>query len=101
MATSSVLVKREILLQSAPVFKTGMAFAEDYLTWLKCLTLTPGYYVSANLATYTLSARPRYYWNQILKNLVLLNMGFTAFVWRSRSALSKKMLLTSSPRSSC
>lgn len=94
VATSSVLVKREILLQSTPVFSTGMAFAEDYLAWLKCLTLTPGYYVSANLATYTLSARPRYNWNQILKNLVLLNMGFTAFVWRSRSALSKKMLLT-------
>ncbi len=93
VATSSVLVKREILLQSAPVFRPGMAFAEDYLAWLKCLTLTPGYYVSANLATYILSTRPRYDWKQILKNLMLLNMAFTIFVWRTRSALSKKTLL--------
>ena len=93
VATSSVLVKREILLQFAPVFRTGMAFAEDYLAWLKCLTLTPGYYVSTNLATYILSARPRYDWGQILKNLVLLNLEFTTFVWRTRSALSKKILL--------
>lgn len=93
VATSSVLVKREILLQSAPVFKTGMAFAEDYLAWLKCLTLTPGYYVSANLATYILSARPRYDWRQILKSLVLLNVTFTTFVWRTHSGLAKKILL--------
>jgi glycosyltransferase involved in cell wall biosynthesis len=93
VATSSVLVKREILLQSAPVFRTGMAFAEDYLAWLKCLTLTPGYYVSANLATYILSARPRYDWGQILKNLALLNMAFTMFIWRTHSAPAKKILL--------
>jgi glycosyltransferase involved in cell wall biosynthesis len=93
VATSAVLVQRKILLQSAPVFSTGMAFAEDYLAWLKCLTLTPGYYMSANLATYILSARPRYNWRLILKNLVLLNMSFTIFVWRTHSALAKKILL--------
>lgn len=93
VATSAVLVQRRILLQSAPVFSTGMAFAEDYLAWLKCLTLTPGYYVSTNLATYILSAQPRYNWRLILKNLVLLNMSFTIFVWRTHSALAKKILL--------
>lgn len=93
VATSSVLVRREILLQSAPVFRTRMAFAEDYLAWLKCLTLTPGYYVSANLATYILSARPRYEWKQILKNLALLNMAFTVFVWRTQSVWTQKFLL--------
>lgn len=96
VATSSVLVKREVLLQSSPVFRTGMAFAEDYLAWLKCLTLTPGYYVSANLATYILSARPRYKWMRILKNLALLNMVFTLFVWHTRSSWTKKILLPAS-----
>lgn len=93
VATSSVLVKREILMQVAPVFSTSMTFAEDYLAWLKCLTLTRGYYVSSNLATYILSARPRYNWGQILKNLFLLNIAFSGFVWRARCSLTKKILL--------
>lgn len=96
VATSSVLVKREVLLQASPVFKTRMAFAEDYLAWLKCLTLTPGYYVSGNLATYILSARPRYDWKTILKNLALLNIAFTLFVWHTHSTWTKKILLPAS-----
>ena len=62
VATSTVLVKREILLQLLPVFNTTMAFAEDYLAWIKCLMLTKGYYVAENLATYILSTTPRYNW---------------------------------------
>jgi glycosyltransferase involved in cell wall biosynthesis len=93
VATSSVLVKREVLMRVTPVFSTNMTFAEDYLAWLKCLTLTRGYYVSSNLATYILSARPRYNWGQILKNLVFLNIAFSRFVWRTRCGLAKKTLL--------
>lgn len=93
VATSSVLVKREILMQVAPVFRTNMTFAEDYLAWLKCLTLTRGYYVSSNLATYIISARPRYSWSQILKSLFLLNITFSRFVWRTRCGLANKILL--------
>ena len=93
VATSSVLVKREVLMQVAPVFSLDMNFAEDYLAWLKCLTLTGGYYVSSNLATYILSARPRYNWGQILKNLIMLNIAFLRFVWRTHCGPSKKILL--------
>lgn len=96
VATSSVLVKREILQQTVPVFRAGMSFAEDYLAWLKCLTLTPGYYVSDNVATYILSTRPRYDWGLILNNLVKLNIAFTIFVWHTHSALAKKILLPAS-----
>ncbi len=93
VATSSVLVKREILMQVDPVFSTNMTFAEDYLAWLKCLTLARGYYVSSNLATYILSTKPRYDWGQIMKNLVLLNVAFLRFIWRTRSGFAKKILL--------
>jgi len=93
VATSSVLVKRDVLTRVAPVFNTNMTFAEDYLAWLKCLALTRGYYVSSNLATYVHSAKPRYNWGQILKNLVFLNIAFSSFVWRTRCSLAKKILL--------
>jgi glycosyltransferase involved in cell wall biosynthesis len=39
VATSSVLVKRSVLTRIQPVFTLGMSFAEDYLAWLKCVTL--------------------------------------------------------------
>lgn len=93
VATSSVLVQREILSQIAPVFQTDMRFAEDYLAWLKCLTLTKGYYVASNVATYILSETPRYRWGQIIKNLVRLNIVFAGFVWGRESGLLKKTIL--------
>ncbi len=80
VATSSVLVRREVLLQVKPLFKPGMAFAEDYLAWLKCITLTKGYYVSERLVDYILSDRPRYRWRQILRNLWMLNIEYGRFL---------------------
>jgi len=80
VATSSVLVKREVLQQVHPVFTPGMSFAEDYLAWLKCVTLTRGYYISTKLVDYILSERPRYRWGQILRNLVALNVRYARFL---------------------
>jgi glycosyltransferase involved in cell wall biosynthesis len=80
VATSSVLVKRSVLLQIPPVFTPGMSFAEDYLAWLKCVTLTPGYYLSTKLVDYILSARPRYRWGQILRNIVAMNLRYARFL---------------------
>lgn len=80
VATSSVLVKRSVLLQISPVFTPGMSFAEDYLAWLKCLTLTPGYYLSTKLLDYMISERPRYRWGQILRNIVSVNIQYALFV---------------------
>ena len=80
VATSSVLVKRSVLQQIPPVFTPGMSFAEDYLAWLKCLTLTPGYYLSTKLVDYNLSERPRYRWGQILRNIVALNIRYASFL---------------------
>uniref|UniRef100_UPI004047F8DF glycosyltransferase family 2 protein n=1 Tax=Polynucleobacter sp. TaxID=2029855 RepID=UPI004047F8DF len=93
VATSSVLVQREVLMQIAPVFQTDMRFAEDYLAWLKCLTLTKGYYVASNVATYILSETPRYRWGQIMTNLARLNIIFAGFLWGRECGLPKKALL--------
>lgn len=80
VATSSVLVKRSVLQQIQPVFTPGMTFAEDYLAWLKCVTLTPGYYLSSKLVDYILSDRPRYRWGQILCNIGALNIRYACFL---------------------
>jgi glycosyltransferase involved in cell wall biosynthesis len=80
VATSSVLVKRSVLQQIQPVFTPGMSFAEDYLAWLKCVTLTPGYYLSTKLVDYILSERPRYRWGQILRNIVAMNLRYARFL---------------------
>lgn len=93
VATSSVLVRRDVLLQIAPAFQTGMRFAEDYLAWLKCVTLTRGYYLDANVATYILSATPRYPWGLILHNLLRMNLVFAGFVWQQKGGGLKKIAL--------
>ena len=80
IATSSVLVNREILQRVSPAFTVGMPFAEDYLAWLKCLTLYRGYYLSTKLVTYVLSPSPRYRWRQILYNLVRVNLLYSMFL---------------------
>lgn len=80
VATSSVLVRRTILQKILPVFKPDMPFAEDYLAWLKCLTLTPGYYLSIKMVDYILSHRPRYRWGQILMNIGLMNVHYARFL---------------------
>lgn len=80
VATSTVLVRRDVLAHIQPVFASGMSFAEDYLAWLKCLTVTQGYYLSTTLATYDLSEHPRYNWGQIFRNLWRLNRLYGAFL---------------------
>ena len=80
VATSSVLVRRSVLQQIQPVFTPGMTFAEDYLAWLKCVTLTPGYFLSNKLVDYILSERPRYRWGQILCNIGAMNVRYARFL---------------------
>jgi glycosyltransferase involved in cell wall biosynthesis len=80
VVTSSVLVRREILENMRIPFTPGMSFAEDYLCWLKCATLTRAYYISTKFVDYTLSERPRYRWGQILRNIVNLNTRYSGFL---------------------
>ncbi len=99
VATSSVMVNRSVLQQIVPAFTPGMSFAEDYLAWLKCVSLTPGYYLSTKLVDYTLSEHPRYRWFQILRNMVALNIRYASFLrqinagWAQRLALGWAVFL--------
>ena len=80
VATSSVLVKRSVLNRIQPVFTPGMSFAEDYLAWLKCVSLSPGYYIADKLVEYILSQQPRYNWGLILRNIVAMNIRYASFL---------------------
>ena len=80
IATSSVLVSREILIRNSPIFTPGLSFAEDYLAWLKCLTLTQGFFISECLVEYSLSARPRYRLQQIIRSFLTLNAKYFIFL---------------------
>jgi hypothetical protein len=57
-----------------------MSFAEDYLAWLKCVTLSPGYYIADKLVDYILSERPRYRWSLIFRNIIVLNIRYASFL---------------------
>lgn len=91
VATSSVLVRRSVLQQIQPLFTPGMSFAEDYLAWLKCVTLTPGYYLSIKLVDYILSERPRYRWGQILCNIVAMNVRYARFLRQIGAGLTQRL----------
>lgn len=93
VATSSVLVRRSVLQQIQPVFTPGMTFAEDYLAWLKCVTLTPGYYLSNKLVDYILSERPRYRWGQILRNIAALNIRYASFLGQTGAGRAQRFRL--------
>ena len=94
VATSYVLVKRSVLLQIFPVFTPGMSFAEDYLAWLKCLTLTSGYYLSTKLVDYVLSPRPRYSWGEILRNFIKMNFLYVCFLRKVDVGATQRQGLT-------
>lgn len=93
IATSSVLVRRDLLQQISPAFNSKMSFAEDYLVWLKCLTIGSGYYLSEKHAEYILSDQPRYRLNQILNNLLIVNIEYIKFIINIKLPLVKKILL--------
>jgi glycosyltransferase involved in cell wall biosynthesis len=95
VATSSVLVKRSVLRQIQPVFTPGMSFAEDYLTWLKCVTLTRGYYISTRLVEYSLSELPHYRWPQIFDNLIALNKEYADFLCQTDKVFRLRFILRS------
>lgn len=91
VATSSVLVRRTVLQQIQPVFTPGMSFAEDYLAWLKCVTLTQGHYLSTKLVDYILSDRPRYRWGQILCNIGAMNIRYASFLSQIDAGLTQRL----------
>jgi hypothetical protein len=80
IATSSVLIKREIALRYKPLFNVSMTFSEDYAAWFKVLVASPGYFTSRNLTQYVISEKPHYRFSKILLNLLILQKESIGFV---------------------
>ena len=93
VVTSSVLVKRAILEKLIMPFAPDMSFAEDYLTWLKCVTRTRAYYISEKLVEYSVSDRPRYRWGQILRNIIMLNARYAGYLRTIGVSPTERILL--------
>jgi hypothetical protein len=85
------LVKRGVVQHIRPLFSPGMSFAEDYLAWMKCVTVTPGYYIADKLVDYILSERPRYRWGQILRNLVAVNIRYAGFLRQTGAGPAQRL----------
>ena len=83
IATSSVLITRDLAQDLTPLFDTQMKFAEDYLAWLKVLCKAPGYYVSLPLVQYHVSEQPHYRPIDVLRNLWHLELSATKYLFRS------------------
>jgi len=89
IATSSVLITRDLAQDLMPLFNTQMKFAEDYLAWLKVLCKVPGCYVSLPLVQYHVSTQPHYRPIDILQNLWHLELSATKHLFSSSLGLIK------------
>ncbi|WP_158525525.1 glycosyltransferase family 2 protein [Polynucleobacter paneuropaeus] len=83
IATSSVLMTRDLAQDLMPLFNTQMKFAEDYLAWLKVLCKAPGYYISIPLVQYHVSTQPHYHPIDVLRNLWHLELSATRYLFGS------------------
>lgn len=84
IATSSVLIARELAINEAPLFNQNMKFAEDYLAWFKVLCKTPGLYLSSPLVNYYISLQPHYRPLEVIGNLWSLEKFATKFLYSCR-----------------
>lgn len=81
IATSSVLVSRELAFNEHPLFNAKMKFAEDYLAWFKLLCNTKGFYLSEPLVEYYVSPYPHYQPVEIIFNLLNLEKFATQYLF--------------------
>lgn len=94
VATSSVLVRRSLLMEFFPVFNVRMVFAEDYLAWLKCVMLGKAYFMSQKFVDYAISEHPRYRLRVVLKALVDVNVEFFHFTKNKDIGLPKRLVFS-------
>ncbi len=91
IATSSVLMKRELAQEIKPLFSTSMTFAEDYATWFKILSICSGYFTPKYLTQYVISPKPHYRLGSIFKNLMLLQKECILFLLSSNLSLNTRI----------
>ncbi len=91
IATSSVLMSRELAQGIKPLFRSGMTFAEDYATWFKILTICSGYFTPKILTKYDVSPKPNYRLRSIFYNLVLLQKECIFFLAKGNLTIFSKI----------
>ena len=91
VVTSSVCIHITLVNQLLPLFKCGMSFAEDYLAWLRCLSLAEGYHINERLVHYSISALPRYRPLKIISSFTSLVIEYQKFTIRNGVALKYKL----------
>jgi glycosyltransferase involved in cell wall biosynthesis len=91
IATSSVLMKRELAQEIKPLFSTSMTFAEDYATWFKTLSICSGYFTPKYLTQYVISPKPHYRLGNIFKNFILLQKECILFLLRKNLSLNTRI----------
>jgi glycosyltransferase involved in cell wall biosynthesis len=91
IATSSVLMARELAVKEAPLFNANMKFAEDYLAWFKVLCNTSGFYLSRPLVHYYVSTKPHYRPIEVIGNLWDLEKFATKFLYSCRLTTIQKV----------
>lgn len=89
IATSSVLITRDLAQDLMPLFNARMKFAEDYLAWLKVLCKAPGCYVSLPLVQYHVSTQPHYRPIDVLRNLWNLELSAARYLFSSSLGFTK------------
>jgi glycosyltransferase involved in cell wall biosynthesis len=91
IATSSVLMTRELTREINPLFRSGMTFAEDYATWFKILTTCTGYFTAEVLTQYVVSPKPNYRLGSIFWNFMILQKECMLFLLRTKIPIHKKI----------
>ena len=89
IATSSVLLTRDLAQALMPLFNTQMKFAEDYFAWFKVLCNAHGCYVSLPLVQYHVSTQPHYRPIDVLRNLWNLELSATRYLFGSSLGFTK------------
>lgn len=91
IATSTVVMSRELAQGIKPLFRSGMTFAEDYATWFKILTICSGYFTPIILTKYDVSPKPNYRLRSIFYNLMLLQKECLFFLVKGNLPILSKI----------
>jgi len=91
IATSSVVMTRELAKKIKPLFSSGMTFAEDYATWFKILATCSGYFTPENLTHYDISPKPHYQLGSIFWNFIVLQKECMFFLLKAKIPIYKKI----------
>lgn len=60
IATSSVAIRRDVLIELNPLFSNKLKFMEDWVAWIRLLSVTKGVYLDEQIGSYKADDVPKY-----------------------------------------